>query len=277
MVFDDATISSTSAGIERSSDESIGFETSSIFEDATREPRVFVDESTVVSATFVPTTERSFHQQREMKDSSVVTVEPTTEHAEFIPRDFGTDSQNETEVTTESSPSKREFDDSDLTTLNSVTGVRSSEQLFTTIEPETSSTDMETDYTTNVMSSFTSTSSAVAPELYTHELSTTRKYTGLLTDKEDQEEEKEHNDEEHNDEEHKKPHGKHDKDDFEVEEHKESHEKHEKAHGKHKKPHEKHESGSEEHKHDDKVKKDKKTQEGPRQRRARNRRIQERK
>jgi len=143
---------------EHSSNEHMGFDmttsTDNLFEEnASRASRTFDEWSTVEPFTF--TTEQSFPDKRDHHEVSFSTSEPTTDVGELDIRAF---SESENEPGTEHN--KRE---------------------------------MQVELATSDMLLFTSTSSAVAPQLYTPEPSTpsstsTKKYIGRLTDDDEQEE-----------------------------------------------------------------------------------------
>jgi len=163
------------------SDEHIGFEISTPVnnlseENEARAPRTlddfFTSEPTI-------TTEKYFNDKRDYDDSFLTSSEPTT-------------------YTTEQSHSdKRDYDDLSFTTDEPTTQTAVLERRTFTdeLETETDKREIQVELTTNDILLFTSTSSAVAPELYTTELLTstsTEKYTGLLKYENEHHEEEEH-------------------------------------------------------------------------------------
>jgi len=120
------------------------------------------DHDNVLFTTVEPTTytsESSFGDKGDHDDLSFTTIEPTTPLPELERRSFTSEFENETET-----------------------------------ESETDKREMQVEFTTSDMLSFTSTASNVAPALYTSQSSnstSTEKYTGLLKYQNENQEEEE--------------------------------------------------------------------------------------
>ncbi|UJR29949.1 hypothetical protein I4U23_017496 [Adineta vaga] len=173
--------------------------------DVSRQERMDQGYPTEGSFTYMGTTEESIKQKRETEDSSIPTYEQTTEILDTITHGHEGDHE------------KRELKDE---------GSNDSEK--------------QSQFTTGSIPLFTSTSSAVAPELYTLEptdftsiQTSTRKYVGSFEDVEEENEEHKTHDK-HDKEESRKPSRKPEKEeerkDTEVEDEKHREEEHEPEH-----------------------------------------------
>jgi hypothetical protein len=162
------------------SDEHIGFKISTSMDNLSEE------DATQVSSTFdyfftsesTITTEQYFNDKHDYDQSLSSSSEPTIQ------------------TTEQSYSNKHDYDDLLFTTVEPTTQITElqrrglTNELESETESETDKREIQIELTTNDLLSFTSTSSAVAPELYTSEVSistSTEKYTGLLTYQNEQE------------------------------------------------------------------------------------------
>jgi len=162
------------------SDEHIGFEISTSMDNLSEE------NATQVSSTFdyfftsesTITTEQYFNDKHDYDQSLSSSSEPTIQ------------------TTEQSYSNKHDYDHLLFTTVEPTTQITELErrgltnELESETESETDKREVQVELTTNDLLSFTSTSSAVAPALYTSEVSistSTEKYTGLLTYENEQE------------------------------------------------------------------------------------------
>jgi hypothetical protein len=162
------------------SDGHIGFEISTSMDNLSEE------NATQISSTFdyffttesTITTEQYFNDKHDYDQSLSSSSEPTIQ------------------TTEQSYSNKHDYDDLLFTTVEPTTQITGLErrgptnELESETEAETDKREIEIELTTNDLFSFPSTSSAVAPALYTSEVSistSTEKYTGLLTYENEQE------------------------------------------------------------------------------------------
>jgi len=143
------------------------------------------------SEPFTSTIQDSLTDKRVHDDLLLTTVESITETVEHALRSLNSDSENEMEP--EAGKGQYDHSLSNKHEPKSQGGEFESQNRETNSEERHSKRDKQVELTTSFMPSFTSTSSAIAPELYTSESSTstwtssstsTKKYIGLLTDEE---------------------------------------------------------------------------------------------